>query len=488
MYGRYAHTGESVFAPLMRYCRIRLELDPTQTFPINTVFYYVDRSTHLPIASIVACRQVPESSRTFRGTLIDGVLQPNVRLGNGLELSIDPPDALDTPPQVAQVAKKKAIPQQGGIREQRTTTAPRKSRHQQKISQQKKTTNLQHSRHPIHQHDLSLDRRLHKAAGDQTTSSGSAQQQKGRQPRHPIHQHDPSLDRRLHKATGDHRTRFHSQQNSISARSKTSSSSAQREKSRQPQYPIHQHDPSLNRRLYKAAGDQTTSSGSAQQQKGRQPRYLSASNIGPRAAQLEARERELKQLEDTFHWKRKPWRPEQDLAKVRTKLRSNAHEHAPQSRPAVDASKSKPVYARRAGDTLRTHTRPQTPPGEIQKVQARRRGRAGDTLRTHTRSQTPPREIRKVRVRRRGRPEPKSSEERKKEREAKKQEAKEREAKEREAKEREAKKREAKEREAKAEAEPIFKLINQDDTMPSNALELLRKVRRKLSDKLGKGH
>ncbi|KAI2478663.1 hypothetical protein Ptr902_09629 [Pyrenophora tritici-repentis] len=60
---------------------VQLQLDPTGSRPVSARF-----SDAMPFKQKHRARN-SEALETFRGTLIDGVLQPNVRLGNGLRLS-----------------------------------------------------------------------------------------------------------------------------------------------------------------------------------------------------------------------------------------------------------------------------------------------------------------------------------------------------------------------------------------------------------------
>ncbi|CAE7206934.1 hypothetical protein PTTW11_09630 [Pyrenophora teres f. teres] len=60
---------------------VELQLDPTGSRPVSARF-----SDATPFKQKHRARN-SEALETFRGTLIDGVLQPNVRLGNGLRLS-----------------------------------------------------------------------------------------------------------------------------------------------------------------------------------------------------------------------------------------------------------------------------------------------------------------------------------------------------------------------------------------------------------------
>ncbi|KAI4956101.1 hypothetical protein J4E91_000311 [Alternaria rosae] len=63
---------------------IELTLDPTESRPISARF------NDAPQLRYEHRLRNSEALETFRGTLVDGVLQPNVRLGNGLRLSNKP--------------------------------------------------------------------------------------------------------------------------------------------------------------------------------------------------------------------------------------------------------------------------------------------------------------------------------------------------------------------------------------------------------------
>ncbi|KAB2107753.1 hypothetical protein AG0111_0g4474 [Alternaria gaisen] len=66
------------------YEDVELTLDPTESRPISASF------NDAPQLSYGDMLRNSEALKTFRGTLIDGTLQPNVRLGNGLHLSLKP--------------------------------------------------------------------------------------------------------------------------------------------------------------------------------------------------------------------------------------------------------------------------------------------------------------------------------------------------------------------------------------------------------------
>ena len=63
---------------------VELTLDSTESRPISASF------NDAPQLNKWDRLRNSEALETFRGTLIDGILQPNVRLGNGLHLSPKP--------------------------------------------------------------------------------------------------------------------------------------------------------------------------------------------------------------------------------------------------------------------------------------------------------------------------------------------------------------------------------------------------------------
>ncbi|KAF2632682.1 hypothetical protein BU25DRAFT_80275 [Macroventuria anomochaeta] len=153
LYARYAHTGENFFAPSSHYCAVSLELDPTQAFPISIAFYSRMSQSILPQKNFTHGIQLLHTLRTFRGTLIDGALQPNVRPSNRLEFSIDPSAAPASPLPAAQVAEKEMISQQGGIQEQQTITASKESgRQPQTLLQEHRASTTSHEKSLLHKH------------------------------------------------------------------------------------------------------------------------------------------------------------------------------------------------------------------------------------------------------------------------------------------------------------------------------------------------
>jgi hypothetical protein len=81
---RNAQDGQRVTVIDPPFENVELDLDPTNSRPISARF------NDIPQLRIDQRMRNSEALKTFRGTLIDGVLQPNVRLGNGLRLSNKP--------------------------------------------------------------------------------------------------------------------------------------------------------------------------------------------------------------------------------------------------------------------------------------------------------------------------------------------------------------------------------------------------------------
>ncbi|KZM19905.1 uncharacterized protein EKO05_0004287 [Ascochyta rabiei] len=88
-YARYAQTGETLLAPDQPFHPICLHLDPTRGFPDSVD---MDERAVPMLAAEEDLRRNPPllaSLQTFRGTLNEGTLQPNVRPDNGLRLHIN---------------------------------------------------------------------------------------------------------------------------------------------------------------------------------------------------------------------------------------------------------------------------------------------------------------------------------------------------------------------------------------------------------------
>ncbi|USP82453.1 hypothetical protein yc1106_09727 [Curvularia clavata] len=94
---RNAQDGQTVSVADPRFEKVELSLDPTGTRPVSARF-----SDALQLRYENRLRN-SQALQTFRGTLVDGVLQPNVRLGNGLRLS-DKPEILE--PQITEKRRK----------------------------------------------------------------------------------------------------------------------------------------------------------------------------------------------------------------------------------------------------------------------------------------------------------------------------------------------------------------------------------------------
>ncbi|KAI4670319.1 uncharacterized protein J4E79_000600 [Alternaria viburni] len=81
---RNAQDGQRVSVADPPFENVELTLDPTESRPISARF------NDAPQLKFKHRLRNSEALETFRGTLVDGVLQPNVRLGNGLRLSNKP--------------------------------------------------------------------------------------------------------------------------------------------------------------------------------------------------------------------------------------------------------------------------------------------------------------------------------------------------------------------------------------------------------------
>ena len=98
LYARYAHAGEKFFASSTPFRQLTLTLDSTGKYPVLTDWSERELRGLPFVRNELDLRGLLDSLRTFRGTLYDGVLQPNVRPAIGLEFSIDSPPKL--PPRI----------------------------------------------------------------------------------------------------------------------------------------------------------------------------------------------------------------------------------------------------------------------------------------------------------------------------------------------------------------------------------------------------
>ncbi|KAF3032250.1 hypothetical protein E8E12_002903 [Didymella heteroderae] len=97
VYGRYVQNGENLLIPSTRYSAITLELDSTRSTHASTQFAEQVFTTSVANSRhFLSVEQWVKSSSAFRGTLVDGVLQPGVRLGNGLSFTLSPSAAAAT--------------------------------------------------------------------------------------------------------------------------------------------------------------------------------------------------------------------------------------------------------------------------------------------------------------------------------------------------------------------------------------------------------
>lgn len=89
VYARYAHDTESLLAA-GRYWAIKLQLDTVRLTHISTEFE-IGQETATPAAKgngfLIQDKWI-KSASNFKGTLVDRVLQPGIRLGNALSLTL----------------------------------------------------------------------------------------------------------------------------------------------------------------------------------------------------------------------------------------------------------------------------------------------------------------------------------------------------------------------------------------------------------------
>jgi hypothetical protein len=109
IYGRYVQNGENLLFPSTRYSAIMLELDSTRSTRLATKFEpeQVLTTSVANSLSFLPIEQWVKSSRAFRGTLVDGVLQPGVRLDNGLRFTLNPTTAAAPEPTPSEKSQEK---------------------------------------------------------------------------------------------------------------------------------------------------------------------------------------------------------------------------------------------------------------------------------------------------------------------------------------------------------------------------------------------
>jgi hypothetical protein len=81
---RNAQDGQRISVVDPPFENVELNLDPTASYPISARF------NDAPQLKYEHRLRNSQALETFRGTLVDGILQPNVRLGNGMRLSTKP--------------------------------------------------------------------------------------------------------------------------------------------------------------------------------------------------------------------------------------------------------------------------------------------------------------------------------------------------------------------------------------------------------------
>lgn len=122
-YARYADAEEDFCTHSENFQFCILHLDPTEKFLVSTdkkklSFRRSSERDHKWKTKLLA------SSRVFRGTLNDGVLQPNVRPNNGLVFSINPSNALHTLPLDAQAFQQDIVSRKIGGQRKSATAVP----------------------------------------------------------------------------------------------------------------------------------------------------------------------------------------------------------------------------------------------------------------------------------------------------------------------------------------------------------------------------
>lgn len=91
VYARYFQNDEDLLVPSTRYSVVKLELDSMRSTHVSTQFE-TDQALASPFrkthGGFLTVEQWIKSSSAFRGTLVNGVLLPGVRLGNGLNFRL----------------------------------------------------------------------------------------------------------------------------------------------------------------------------------------------------------------------------------------------------------------------------------------------------------------------------------------------------------------------------------------------------------------
>ena len=158
-HARFADNGENIYAH-WDFSYFALDFKPTQALPIATVSLPGHRNMIKDWFG-QSRRKLMYALRTFRGTLVDGVLHPNVRLDNGLQFSFDPTDAPDYP---VQGAEGEHVSPGGAFETQQAITAPRKPGRQLQTSRSKTVDGRGQNRERTQSRDVRIAKTKSKAA------------------------------------------------------------------------------------------------------------------------------------------------------------------------------------------------------------------------------------------------------------------------------------------------------------------------------------
>ncbi|RMZ72182.1 key lime pathogenicity [Pyrenophora seminiperda CCB06] len=333
---RNAQDFQSISVANSSFENVELKLDPTGSRPVSARFSHA-----IPFQEKHRVRN-SEAMQTFRGTLIDGILQPNVRLGNGLCLS-DDPGILDT-----EVNEGK-----------RTATRPLKGVTSSEIPNGK----------PLHQLDahLSRNRSLRQRSDKPLPQSRSSRALP--RPR--------DLERREAQIAERERELLQIQQRLLLQTVRNQSFLPRRK--RAVRAPREEYNTSHEHRIEPSASAHTFDEPS------------------PRIADIEARERALQQQEELLRYKRKAWLLEQKLAQAteRPPSRRVPRRHRDVGMEEVDAPSpheprtdqgaiSDVQYDRSDGDTAPDHDLGYiSPPDALKRLRSRIQLPTRGTLRSN---------------------------------------------------------------------------------------------------------
>ncbi|KAJ8106405.1 hypothetical protein OPT61_g9560 [Boeremia exigua] len=197
LYARYSYPGENICAPSTPYIPISLEIDPTQASPVSTSFSTVGHGRlELPENKFLAVAEAVKSWRIFRGTLIDGYLQPNVRLGNGLEVSVKRPARKKAPLPKETQEQQNIIVSDNTVRQQQTSQQD----HENGVLSRAIKTN----RRRVGKQVLSLDSaQTSRTSPNNVTLQSLRQRQKKREPGHRATSATKLRTAQLHEQEGE---------------------------------------------------------------------------------------------------------------------------------------------------------------------------------------------------------------------------------------------------------------------------------------------